>query len=192
MHNISKYLDYLKEIRKFQLSLKARKIRQKRPDHAKRHEQTANQVTEIIDFLEQLPTDESGQYVAQSGSGSTHDPSEAETLFSFAASDLEALPEAVRDSLNLNETDELEGKVIELIRIANRPLNVRELILGLYRKYGYEVKQRNPFASKLYRMTNSGALINVPKKRGYYDLPKTAEADSVGPVAEDDDQESLL
>ena len=97
--------------------------------------------------------------------------SDSDDLFSICPSQLANLPEALRNTLSLSDSDILEGRIIELLKIANRPLSVKEFIIGLYNKYQYEVEERNSFASKLYRMTQQELLVSTEGKRGYYELP---------------------
>lgn len=92
-------------------------------------------------------------------------------LFTLCASEISDMPESLKNTLNINESDELDGQIIELLQIANRPLSIKELIVGLYKKYDVETPERNPFASKLYRMTKQGLLKSTEGKRGYYELP---------------------
>lgn len=54
---------------------------------------------------------------------------------------------------------------------------MKELIIGLYKKYRHEVTERNPFASKLYRMVQANKLTSIPGKKGYYFLPNPDEND---------------
>lgn len=92
-------------------------------------------------------------------------------LFTLCASEISNMSESLKNTLNINESDELDGQIIELLRIARRPLSIKELIVGLYKKFDVETPERNPFASKLYRMTKQGHLKSTEGKRGYYELP---------------------
>lgn len=80
------------------------------------------------------------------------------------------LPDSLKTGLNLSESDMLDYQIIELLEIAGRPLSIKELIIGLYKKFKVEVPERNPFASKLYRMTQSNQIKSTEGKRGYYEL----------------------
>lgn len=102
-------------------------------------------------------------------------------LFSIEDSEIKKLPDSIKKSLNLhNKTFELQTMIYELLKIAGRPLSVKELIIGLYKKYGYEVHKRNNFACKLSRMVTAKKIISDPKMRGYYCLPlKTKRQNNV-------------
>lgn len=177
MDSIPNLIEKIQSVLKFQESQRRRKEAQGNLHAAKKHETTASNMQDVIEFLESLPHDENGSYTPSPPSkpDTNHSNTHDSDLFSFSESDLSELPESIVKTLNLTPSDELEGKIIELIKIAGRPLGVKELIIGLYKKYHYEVTERNPFASKLYRMVQADKLVSVPGKKGYYTLPCAGE-----------------
>ena len=83
----------------------------------------------------------------------------------FNTDNLEDIPESIKKDLLSNET---EKRILELFDIANRPLNLDEITVGYYRKYG-EIKARNFFIYKLRRMCNTSNAKVVPTgSRGQY------------------------
>lgn len=83
----------------------------------------------------------------------------------FNTDNLEDIPEKIKKELSSNET---EKRILELFDIAKRPLNLDEITVGYYRKYG-EIKSRNFFMNKLYRMCNTSNAKVVPTgSRGQY------------------------
>lgn len=162
MDTLADICQFLKKREGFHRAQARRKLNRD-PKSSGKHSSTADTHAAIITFLENLNED--------AITASQHnDQSPTEDLFSISEADLTNLPETVLKSLNLSEGEILESQIVELIKIAKRPLSVKELIVGLYKKYRYEVPNRNQFASKLYRMSNSGILSPVEGKKGYYDV----------------------
>jgi len=172
---ISNLINSVQSVKTFQESQKRRKENQNNQHAAKKHEKTAAEMAEVISFLQTLPVDETGLYIPSLIEASQESSAENSDLFSFSESDISDLPVSLVNSLKLSPGDKLEGKILELLKIANRPLNIRELIIGLYKKYQHEVTDRNPFASKLSRMSNAGKVVSVHGKKGYYTLPENDE-----------------
>ena len=177
MISIRKHIDFLKARRSFHAN-RSSHLAQKDPGASAKHLHTSKGHEAIIQFLEDnfdiLEEIQSGKgsIGSEPDSASIDGTQEfAEDLFSFSESDISSLPDTVRKTLNLSESDKLEGMILELIKIAGRPLSIRELIVGLYKKYQHEVEDRNGFASKLYRMSQAGTVKSAMGKRGYYELP---------------------
>lgn len=83
--------------------------------------------------------------------------------------DLSDLPEALRKQLSATKLDDLEQKIVDTLRRRfDGVANVDELIVGLYREFGYITDDRRSLASKLYRMCQSGLIASVPKRKGVY------------------------
>lgn len=81
---------------------------------------------------------------------------------------LDELPRALRDQLQIGKIGAFEQTIIDLIcQTYNGVANVDEILVGLYRATG-EVHQRAYIANKLYRMGQAGQIISVPKKKGVY------------------------
>lgn len=191
MNSIADCIIFLNERRSFHTN-RYNKFRhssdEKEKYSADKHKETAEQFSSVINYLDtpQDNEDESSSGIAVDLSKPSYmpvdlstpsfaeieyKPGKQEDLFSFSESDISALPESVINTLNLSKSNKLESQIIELIKIAKRPLSVKELIIALYKKYNYEVLERNRFATKLYRMTHSGLLESIAGKRGYYGLP---------------------
>ncbi len=84
--------------------------------------------------------------------------------------DLSDLPEALRKQINFGQLDDLEEKIIKTLK--NRyggVASVDEILVGLYRDFGFIGDDRKFIANKLYRMTKSGALRSVKKRKGVYE-----------------------
>jgi len=174
MFNIAKLTSNVQSVVDFQQKIFNKKTAEGNDYAAQKHQITISELTEVIDFLETLPTDHDGNHAPSShhSSGIDEQSSPQPDLFTLSQSELSEMPDSLLDALKLSKADELETKIIELIKIAGRPLSIKELIIGLYKKYNYEVPERNPFASKLYRMNSSGKIYSVPGKKGHYGLPE--------------------
>lgn len=85
--------------------------------------------------------------------------------------DLSDLPEALRKQINAVKLDDLEEKIVSLLRETfGGVANVDELIVGLYRRFDYVTEDRRKLGSKLYRMQQSDLIESVPKRKGVYRL----------------------
>lgn len=91
--------------------------------------------------------------------------------------DISDLPEALRKQLVSAKLDDLEEKIVETLKKRFEGVaNVDELIVGLYRDFGYITEDRRVFGNKLYRMCKTGLLESVPKRKGVYKLKETDDA----------------
>jgi len=85
--------------------------------------------------------------------------------------DLSDLPEALLKQINAVKLDDLEEKIVTLLREKfGGVANVDELIVGLFREYSYITEDRRKLGSKLYRMQQSDLIESVPKRKGVYRL----------------------
>ncbi len=85
--------------------------------------------------------------------------------------DLSDLPEALRKQLNFGQLDDLEEKIIKTLKNRYEGVaSVDEIMVGLYRDFGFIGDDRKFIANKLYRMTKSGALRSVKKRKGVYEV----------------------
>lgn len=82
--------------------------------------------------------------------------------------DLDDLPPALRDQLQIGKLGELEREIIDLVRDEYLGVaNVDEILVGLYRRTG-EIHPRQYLANKLYRMGQAAQIVSVPRKKGVY------------------------
>ena len=81
--------------------------------------------------------------------------------------DISDLPEALRRQLNASKMDDLEEKIIKTIRERYDGFaSIDEVIVGLYRDFGYISEDRKFIANKIYRMTKAQHLESVQKRKG--------------------------
>lgn len=86
--------------------------------------------------------------------------------------DMSDLPENLIKQLNVAKLDDLESKVVAVLRDKFEGVaNVDELMVGLYREFKHLVDDRRSFSNKLYRMQRAGLIESVPKRKGVYKLP---------------------
>lgn len=79
------------------------------------------------------------------------------------------LPDAIKKQLNIGKLDELEEKIIQTIRDRYEgAASLDEIIVGLYRDFGYITEDRKMMMNKLYRMSKAELLESVPGKKGAY------------------------
>jgi len=85
--------------------------------------------------------------------------------------DINDLPDVLKKQLNLGQLDDLEHKIVETIEKRFSGIaSVDEIIIGLYRDFGFIAEDRKFIANKLYRMTKSDILLSVKKRKGVYEL----------------------
>lgn len=179
--SIADQIKYIKDQVEFHSKQSKRKQFKGSPTTASmRHEEAVSKLQSIEETLSSLQNNT--QPLEASISHESEDNSD--DLFSITASEIDSLPDSIKDVLNMHPSEILDGQIIELLGIANRPLSLKELIIGLYRKFDYEVPERNPFASKLYRMKDSGQIKSV--KKGYYVLPNYEDEKSPDKTEESD------
>lgn len=81
--------------------------------------------------------------------------------------DISDLPEALRKQLSGAKLDELEGRVLETLKTRyDGVASIDEIMVGLYRDFGYVTEDRRALSNKLYRMMKAGHLQRVPKRKG--------------------------
>lgn len=83
--------------------------------------------------------------------------------------DTDDLPDELKSQLNVYKTDELESLIISTLNKRYDGIaSLDEIIVGLYREYGYITKERKYLNSKIYRMRKRNLLESVPKMKGVY------------------------
>jgi hypothetical protein len=93
--------------------------------------------------------------------------------------DISDLPEALRSQLKAAKMDDLEAKVMSVLKEDfDGVASTDELMVGLYRSANHLVDDRRAFSNKLYRMQRSGMIESVPKRKGVYKLPGTMQEES--------------
>lgn len=92
--------------------------------------------------------------------------------------DVSDLPEELVKQLNIAKLDDVETKVVAVLRDKfDGVANVDEIMVGLYREFKHLVDDRRGFSNKLYRMQRAGLIESVPKRKGVYRLPGAAQSE---------------
>ncbi|MCF6282410.1 MAG: hypothetical protein L3J28_09400 [Candidatus Polarisedimenticolaceae bacterium] len=160
MESVTDFIKFLKS-RKSYHARKARQIVSVNPDAAKKHEQTGSKHGEIIDWLESYEANPSCQ----------SSPAD-DDLFSLNPLDMQSLPEDLSVELSVSQSDTEDAQILELLRIANRSLDLNEILIGCYRKYDIKHK-RNLLTARIYRLIKRDLAHNVGK--GTYALGPAPE-----------------
>lgn len=134
-----------------------------KPYQLKKHREAADGLAAICQLLESLPNDFSNS-ASEGGSD----------IFELDPFRLNDIPDELVTELRISRADKADAEVLELFRIANRPLNVREVLVGLYRKFGVSEK-RTAIAARIYRLTQSHQLEGIEGERGVYKLHEKTE-----------------
>lgn len=80
---------------------------------------------------------------------------------------LDDLPEKLRAQLQVGKVGETERQILDVLRSYDGVANVDEIMVGLYRAWN-QIHDRQPLANRLYRMSQAGHIVSVPKKKGVY------------------------
>ena len=85
--------------------------------------------------------------------------------------DLSDVPEHIRKQLVTVQVDELEQQILSVIgEEFGGSASIDEILVGLWRKYKIDDKDRDFLARKIYRMVRSSSIFSVPKRKGIYAL----------------------
>lgn len=133
------------------------------PQKVAAHEQLAAKFSSAAQILSAAPDD------------TDREPTSHEGLFVIDPFDLGDLPSELVEQLAIPQSDQDDAKIVRLLRLAQRPLSINEVMVALYRRFG-EVQKRNAVNARLYRMTQRGDLLKLEK--GVYTLPPTSGPDS--------------
>lgn len=174
---VSEHIKFLKSRQSFQ-ERQQRKLQKSNPSAAAKHGESAEGFAKIVRWLE--------EYLASPAPAQVIEPTDTESLFSLNPLELDALPEEFRSEISISEGDIQDAQVVELFRIASRPLDLNEVLIGCWRKFNVQHK-RNQLTARLYRLVKRGQLHVVGK--GTYALGAGPDA---SPDQEDDDQGQLL
>lgn len=140
-------------------------------DKANFHKEYIEKFEEILSDYENLDDDSnSEQRLVQSD------------LFSSPVSkfgDISDLPQELLDELSISEGDKYSMQICNVLESAGKPLNIDQILIGLYRKHN-RLEKRTPLTTKLYRMTKAEEIYSVPNKKGVYSLL---------PVLDEEDEE---
>jgi hypothetical protein len=131
----------------------ARNLAKTNPTAAEKHKQTSLGIAATI------------QFIKSAGKTPNSLPSTAETsddLFSLNPLNMKDLPDDLSEELNVSQSDKEDAQILELLEIANRALDLNELLIGCFRKYNVKHK-RNLLTARLYRLVKRGLVHNVGK-----------------------------
>ncbi|NPV76246.1 MAG: hypothetical protein HPY59_07695 [Anaerolineae bacterium] len=176
---VSEHLKFLKSRQSFQ-ERQMRKLQKSSPSAAAKHGESADGFAKIVRWFEDYLTNPPSAPISVS------ETTDTESLFSLNPLELDALPEEFRSEISISEGDIQDAQVVELFRIANRPLDLNEILIGCWRKFNVQHK-RNQLTARLYRLVKRGQLHVVGK--GTYALGPGPDA---SPDQEDDEQGQLL
>ena len=89
--------------------------------------------------------------------------------------DLFSIDDIPADIANGINTDTFAKRIIELLKLAGRPLSVDELTVGFYRKYKDEndgIKTKRQITLKAYNMSKEEhpSIKSVENRKGVYEL----------------------
>ncbi|AUM13578.1 hypothetical protein [Ketobacter alkanivorans] len=172
--SILESIKFLKSKKSFQ-ERKQRQLEKSNPNAAARHAESAEGFAKIISWFEECLANPPKRPVSSD---------DVEGLFSLNPLDIDDLPEDFREEISITEGDKQDAQIIELMRIANRPLDLNEILIACWRKYNVQHK-RNQLTARLYRLSKRGEIH--PVNKGTYALGAGPESGQ-----EDEAQEQLI
>lgn len=130
------------------------------PEQAAKHKQLAEQFSGAVNLLVTMPAKITAGALDQAD------------LFALDPFALDEFPDELVNELAISRADQEDAQIVQLFRIARRPLNINEVMVGLFRKFQVQSK-RTALSARLYRMASRGDLSNPEK--GIYALPNNQE-----------------
>lgn len=85
--------------------------------------------------------------------------------------DLDALPAELKSQLKRANTDELEDKVLEVIKSLNGSASIDEVMVEYYHHFK-KILDRKQLAGKMFRMATKKLIFSIPKKKGIYSIKR--------------------
>lgn len=170
--NIQEKIDFVK--RQISYNQRQRQIADDRSEKGKASFRTEliEKFQEILDDYENLlATPQSSDFVTEEDSNAIIPP------VSRRFGDLSDLPQELLDELSISDSDKYSMQICDLLESAGEPLNIDQILIGLYRKYN-RLEKRTPLTTKLYRMQKAEELYSVPNKKGVYSLLPVSEEES--------------
>lgn len=136
-----------------------------KPHQVKKHREAAQGLRGVLEYLYSVPAK-----ISEGIASANHVVDSEETnLFDLDPFRLGDIPDEFVEELKISRADKADAQILELFRIAKRPLNISEVLIGLYRKFGQQEK-RTALSARLYRLTQGGQLESVEGERGVYKL----------------------
>ena len=126
------------------------------------HASMAQDFTRVVLYLAKLKDAQDRPIAALEPEVTQGSADEAVALFLIDPFDLSGLPPEVLEELSISQADQQDAQIVQLLRIAKRPLSINEITVGLFRKFQQQTK-RTALSSRLYRMAARGDIENVDK-----------------------------
>jgi hypothetical protein len=82
--------------------------------------------------------------------------------------DVSDLPAELIRELNL-PSDKLESEIIALLRVVAEPVDLDQILIGLYRRFGV-IQKRRFLQNKLWRMVSKEQIHKGKNRKGLYSL----------------------
>jgi len=87
------------------------------------------------------------------------------------------LPDSVKNQLEITQMDDMEQKVLRTLNQRfGGVATIDEVIVGLYRDFGFETKARQDVIDKLQKMADTGLLKETEGKKDVYEVTEAGQA----------------
>ena len=87
------------------------------------------------------------------------------------------LPDSVKNQLEITQMDDMEQKVLRTLNQRfGGVATIDEVIVGLYRDFGFETKARQDVIDKLHKMADTGLLKAIEGKKDVYEVTEAGRA----------------
>ena len=91
--------------------------------------------------------------------------------------DIDGLPDELIQELSITDGDKMDFTIQALMNDHAGVMSLDQLLIALYRKTS-EVHKRSNLNSRMYRMTQKGAVFNVPGRKGVYSTRELSTEES--------------
>lgn len=88
--------------------------------------------------------------------------------------DLSDIPQELLNELSISRSKFYSVQICDILESAGKPLNIDQILIGLYRRYG-RIEKRTTLITKLYRMAKAEEIYSVPNRKGVYSLSPIEE-----------------
>lgn len=161
---------------KDQASFHERKAREHAasPRRLAQHEGISRQFLALAGFLERQ-----AQYVdtLEDKLAGRAAPTSGPVQLALRLEDIDGLPDELIRELSITDGDKMDFMIQALMNEHAGVMSLDQLLIALYRKTG-EIHKRSALNSRMYRMTQKGAVFNVPGRKGAYSTRELSEEES--------------
>lgn len=149
------------------------------PRRLAQHEAISRQFDALTAFLERQAAyvDELEARIALGGEFVNSPPAAKPVQLALRLEDIDGLPDELIRELSITDGDKMDFTIQALMNEHAGVMSLDQLLIALYRKTG-EIHKRPTLNSRMYRMTQKGAVFNVQGRKGVYATRELSDTES--------------